>query len=676
MADNPYKDTLIQLRQHYRMWKEDNDKRRTRKNGWNDVYDAYWGKLPADWPYTSKVIDPRIRTSLTEKNARLLNAKLRGRLVPREGGDVLKARLNNALLDFQWDNANEGGSMLSKWAAMDMDTRLFASKFALVLWRHEEDKEGNVLFDGNEFTPLDLRDCGISNDGHIRSAKWFQHRKWAYVQDLERVNDSPHGKKYPGLKLLKERILQYGLSGQRKDVEYEDRLKQNKGLQDRTGEDKAFPVVEIVTEYRKDRWITFCPNYGGIILRDIPNPYIHGEIPVVQLRYYPLGDDPIGENEVEPVIPLWRAINATLCGYLDNMNIHMRPPLKIKSSGVDMSTIIWNAEAPWIMDDVNNVMEMESNGEAMRYFQTTYSALVSAFNTAMGDTSQGISAIDPFNPQKTATEIKNSARQQNVRDQSNQMYLSEAISDMMMMWLSNNKQFLFMDKEKEQYILRIVGSEMFNYFLRSGLNEMEVTPEAMQTVGDIITQQDGNLSDDDIQTLISSAETPKYPVFDNPNEKNPEKLKYQPKMTINEMGDGAEVTLVPEDLEGVYDYIPDTVSMQAGANDQLIKAQQQAIQDLTTNPVVIQLLAMQGVQPEIKDLLISHYENIGLKDAEKYFPVKTANTGGVEGSNGPQQPLPQPGVSTPPAPQAPTGYPAAMAGPNQVQGPVGVPAGL
>jgi len=41
----------------------------------------------------------------------------------------------------------------------------------------------------------------------------------------------------------------------------------------------------------------------------------------------------------------------------------------------------------------------------MQYFQTAYSAAVAAFNTAMGDMSQGISSVDPMNPKKTATEM-------------------------------------------------------------------------------------------------------------------------------------------------------------------------------------------------------------------------------------------------------------------------------
>src|SRR5438045_3781755 len=87
-------DTILkEVTLHYNMWNEDNQHRQTRKNGWDDITDAYWGKLPADWPFISKVIDPVLRTSIVEKNSRLMNAKLKGRLVPREDGDVLSARL-------------------------------------------------------------------------------------------------------------------------------------------------------------------------------------------------------------------------------------------------------------------------------------------------------------------------------------------------------------------------------------------------------------------------------------------------------------------------------------------------------------------------------------------------------------------------------------------------------
>jgi len=601
---------------HYLQWNEDNEQRRTRKNGWNDVTDAYWGKLPSDWPYINKVVDPRIRTSLIEKNARLLNTKLRGRLVPREGGDVIKARINNALLDYQWDSANWGGTMLEKWGSMDLDTRLYGSKFALITWKHEEDDNEKILYDGNEMKPLDIRDCGLEPTcDHVRNAKWFQVREWVKVEDLDKISDTGVSPKFPGLGELKMKMQE---SQDRRDTSYENRILGLKGLSDRVGDDKAFPVVELVTEYRPDRWVTFAPKYK-VVLRDIDNPYEHGKIPIVQLRYFSIQGDPLGESEVEPVLPIWKAIQATVCGYLDNMANHIRPPLKIVEGAARIETIVYGPDAQWLVDRQDAVMEMPSNGEAMKNFQTTYQALVAAFNTAMGDTSLGISAVDIQAKRKTATEIRNSEKQQNNRDQKNQMSLSDAIQDMMSMWLVNNRQFLFTDTSKKEYILRILGSELFNYFQRAGLDEMILPQESAQAISDIIMQSEGNVSENDIMNMAEAGKIPKYPIFENPKEKNPDKLQFKPKMEVNEMGDGAELTIIPEDLEGNYDYIPSVKSMAIGAGQELIEGRQRAIEQLTTNPNVLAMLAAEGVKPVIKDLLIDTYEDLGVKDADRYF---------------------------------------------------------
>jgi len=634
-------DTILEVKEHYNQWTEDMETRLNRNNGYNAVTDAYWGKLPTDWPYTSRVVDPRIRTSLNEKNGRLLNAKLRGRLVPREGGDILKARINNSVLDFQWDNATYGGTMLSKWSSMDMDTRLYASKFARVLWKTM--KEGKkVTFEGNEFEPLDIRDCGLDpSSKNVRDAKWFQHREWAKVEDLEEDR-----KLYPGLsKLINAIRNEDDTRNDRRDTAYTSRLLSNKGLTDRVGEDKVFPVVEIVNEYRVDKWITFSPKHD-IILREINNPNKHGKIPIVQLKYYPLNDDPLGESEVEPCLPLWRAIQATLCGYLDNMNTHIRPPLKILTGACRIETIVYGPEAQWMVDRMDAVEEMKGNGEALRYFQTTYSALVSAFNTAMGDLSQGVSQIDQFNPDKTATEVKQTAKQQNIRDQSNQNKLAECIEDMMNMWVSNNKQFLFGDPKKKEVVMKILGTESFEYFQRSGLDEMEVDQESMRLIGETIQLQDGNVSDDDLTKMYEAGKVPKHPVTTEEGVK--------PKMKMSELEDGADLYITQDDMEGVYDYVSDVKSMAVGANEEMREGQDRAF-EMLMNPQVGQMLQLEGYKPKIKELLVSILENNNAKDAERYFeklpeaipgqgagqPPGAPQTGKVGGLQAGNAPVPQ-----------------------------------
>lgn len=631
-------DILDEVIRHYNMWNMDNEHRETRKNGWNDVTDAYYGRLPGDWPFLNKIVDPVLRTTIIEKNARLMNAKLRGRLVPREGGDVLKARLNNALLDFQWDTANHSGSMLEKWSVAEQDTRLYACKFAEVPWLCVRDDEGNYKFDGNEFLPLDVRDCGMDpNCEHIRGAKWFQQRQWLTIEEMSGTSEADGKPLYPGLGELKLKIKE-GKSD-RRDTRHDNRILQLKGLSDRMGDDYAFPVLEIVTEKRPDRWISFSPIYKTIV-RDIPNPYKHGKINVVQLRYYAIQGDPYGESEAESVLPLWRAIQAYINGYFDGMAMRLRPPLKIRDGQARIETIVQAPEAQWIMNNPDDVVEHQMGREADSTFQTGYSALKSAFNTAMGDLSQGVSNVDPFTPDKTATEIKQSAKQQNSRDQKNQTSLAEAIEDMMSMWLSNNKQFLFADPDKHEYILEIVGTDLFNYFQRAGLDEMEVSDHAMQQIGDIIQHSQGSISDDDIFTMMDAGKTPKYPVFTNPDEKDPTKLETKPKMTMNDMGDGAKLSLIPQDLEGTFNYIPDVKSMATGADAELQNARQKALELLISSPAVLQLLQAEGTRPNVKELLVSVLEGAGLSDAERYF----SQGQGIAAGGGPQSNVPVGGI--------------------------------
>lgn len=621
------KEILPEVLYHYEMVKEDNNIRQTRENGWNDVIDAYWGKLPNDWPFDSRVSIPIIRTSLTEKNARLINSKLRGMLIPREGGDVLKAKINNAILDFQWESANYGGSMMAKWKEMDMDTRLMGSMFGLTLWRHCEYKEGKkveVEFDGNEFQPLNLLDCGIDpNCKNVKDAKWFQVRKWPTIEELEEENDISVSRNiYPGLSELKK-VISYSKEGKtqtqdRRDTEYQDRIKNLKGLQDRMGQDREFPVVEIVTEYRPERWITFSPKHK-VILRDIKNPYNHGKIPVVQLNYYKLQDDPIGESEVEPVLPLWRCIMAVVNAYLDTMVLHMRPPLIGVEGQYRQETIKYGSEEVWVVNNPNAITEFRGNTDSLQYFQTTFGALMQQFNNAMGDLSQGTGAMDPFSPDKTATEVKATVRQQNVRDQANQNDLAEAIKDMMLMWLSNNKQFLFSDPTKKEYVIRIIGSEAYAAFKKAGMDEMIVPDDVMSTVADIVASTGGQMSDPQVQMLMESGQVPKFPIIKNPKEKNPENYDIKPKMEVDENGNEANLTIVPEDLDGFYDYVADVKSMTSTFADEIMRGRQQAIQLLTNNPVALQLLQSEGYKPNIKDLLVKAIEDGGDTDGERYF---------------------------------------------------------
>lgn len=642
MADVDKEKYLTQVMSHYEKWTDDINKRLTRKQGWNEITDAYYGKLPKDWPFKSKTVDPRIKTTLLEKNSRLTNGKLRGRFVPKEGGDVLGAKINNAVIDTQWESTHNGMSMNQKISVGDLDARLYGSKFYLNLWKTIAVGD-KVEYDGNDSELLDIRDCGMDwMADHIRSAKWFQHRSWEFVEDLEAQVDESGSCVFENLDKIRADISDPKYNAQsssaNRDKEYQRRVLQIKGLEDRASQDIAFPIVQVVTEYRKDKWITFAPDHN-VILRCIDNPYDHGQIPVSQLRYYPTQDDPLGESEVESVLPLWLAIQAVLDAYLDEVMLKIRPPIIVNPRFVNVESVIFEPEALWISSDITNAYrEVVSGQGAIAQFQNTYPALISAFSNAMGGLSQGTSSASPFEQDKTATEVKATERQQNVRDQKNQADLAEFIKDVVYQWRVNNKQFLFADPKKSKYVLKIVGRNTFEDFKAMGLAEMDLDPEVEKMIADIV-EQNPDITNAEINTLIEAGKTPRFPVYDNPKEKDPEKITYKSKMRISDQGSIADLTIIPSDLDGNYDYIPDVTSMSSSASADASNGKKQAF-DLITNETVLKLLAQEGLGPNIKEIINSSLEEFGQKDGEKYIqPIKQPfpGTQPVQGASQPVQ---------------------------------------
>lgn len=639
-------DKLTRLMRHYLWGTQDMDTRRLRKNGWNDVVNAYMSKLPPNWPYNSIVTVPLIRTTILEKTGRLLNSKLQGRLIPRnEQGDYVKAEINNLLLDFQWDAAAEGGSMFEKCALADQYCRVFGAAFVLNYW--------DTSKNSNEIKVIDPRDVffdGAAN--HVKNCKWIQIREFTTADKLEQ-----RGYKMAEVRKMEENAE---LPPQRRDTSYESIVKANRMLVDRTGEidDLQNPVLEIVTEWGFDRkQVPYCtiflPKFSMIVEDKAGDkyPYKHDKLPISMLRYYPLLDDIYGESEVEGVLPLQRAANSIVDGFLDEANIMLRPPLKIAAEGVRIETIEYGPGAKWIMNSVDLVEEHTGGGGFIGTFNSVYPMIISAFNTAMGDQSLGIaqnvsSNQSPAFGNKTATEVNDIKAQQNTRDQYNQSYLAEFLKDIMMMWLENNKQFLFDDPTKKNFILKIIGKDNIQNLQSMDLDGMDIPKYALDQLSSTIMSHPGAISDEDLQGIVKDVSLPSNPVVLNPNDK-PEDYDIQKKLMVSKNGEEASLYITPEDFEGEYDYIPDVKSMSAGAGQILKDARQNALQ-MALNPEVVQLLQTQGDTIKIKELLIGAFEDAGYKDAESLFktnePTQQGGQGTIGASGVPNQSNPTAGM--------------------------------
>lgn len=567
------------------------------------------------WPYDALLFDPRVFTFIFEKTSRLIANKPKGRLTPRESGDALTARINNALLDFQWDNANIGGSMLSKWSLMDINARKYGAAFALTKWRYEKDDKGRVVFDGPDMQVLNNRDVAHDLSATaIENCNWVQVRQYVTIQDLQNVNDaSRSGPHYKNLDELKQAVRtqdsKYSLGGgDTRGANWISRNREISGIEnDPVGKDDVFKTVEIVTEYRRNRWITVAPKHG-VVLRDIENPYGNNEIPVVMLRYYAIDDDLYGVSEIEPIKGIQKAINALLCQYVDEINQKLYSPIAV-GPGVRQHTLEWGKGARWIMNNpLQDFRLVESSSNAAQYFQNTYSVLVAAMMNALGESSLGVSNTQPYQTDKTATEVKALQLQRNARDQYNQIFLGESIKRQYMLWHSMNQALLFSDPSTTHYLIRIGGTDVLKYLQERGLNEMIVNEDA---AGEMAIGGMGTAEEINEMLLI-----PKYPVNIG-SEKEPEMVS---KLKIEE-GPHASAALYiePTDLKGTYDFQIDVESMAVTADEERKQAREQAVQTLTTNPNVIQMLMLEGYRPKFKSLFTAWLEDLGFTDADRFF---------------------------------------------------------
>lgn len=567
---------------HYSLAKQDLESRMFRENGFNDSDKQFIGVLSKEWPFQARIFDPRLQTIVTEKDARLIGGKPKGRFVAREGSDEVGALINNELFNFQWEDISRVGlPMLVRWQLMSQQTRRYGAAFGVCKWLYKE-RKGKTVFDGPDFKIVYGRDA-LPNPAYAEIKDWFQYREWMTLNDLKNQNDVSSSKSlWINLDQLQSRMEEeFPVKGERRDTAYNIPVKTLRGLQDRMGADPVFRIFEIVHELREERWITFAPRYG-VVIRNIPNPYDHGEIPVVMLRYNPVPDDLYGLSEMETGASVQKAINALLCADIDAITTDLYPPLMINPTGVRMHTIEFKPDARWLMNRPGqDVQRMQTSTPGVREFVDAYSLMVASLNNSLGETTAGFSQVNPLGQEKTATEVRDTAITRSVRDNFNQIMLAEALKKQAYFWLEMNKQYLFKSPKGKMKIIRIVGREAVNFFQGLGMDQF----------GD---------------------NGPKYPVA-LPN--GTQVPQFEPSLG----GQEGNLYVTKQDIDGLYDFIPDVESMQVASEQQMESKLNIALQ-LLTNQTIVAEMAAEGKRPKVTELLIKLLETTRvIKNAESFF---------------------------------------------------------
>ena len=312
-------------------------------------------------------------------------------------------------------NADSQYDFLTKLRIWDIYSRVFGSMPALVDYRIDDDYIGPDMWivHPRSFFPQ----AGCTN---VNQMDFAQVSTWVSVEFLKRQNKS----RWKNLDKLIKKVKEGAKTKQQQDskrLSVNERL--NGDLQAEAGE---FAQCELLTEYRKDRWITYSKEYG-LIVRDIPNPQKNNELPIVMKHCFPLMDRLYGLAEFERGHTLQKAANSLVNLYLDGVQMSIFPPLIIDQNGVVASSIEYKAKAKWLITKQGAINQLNLTPQGMNTFNSTYSFIKSQMLNLSATTDTSVSSdVDP-GAGKTPEAIKRQGAREGARDNWDRFMMEQAL---------------------------------------------------------------------------------------------------------------------------------------------------------------------------------------------------------------------------------------------------------
>lgn len=505
--------------EQFRFAKKYLDPVHTKMNELESLYRTYIDG--ANYPHNARVFDPRTFRIIETVTPRLVANEPTGSFFPVEDGDVATAEILNALIKYDWRHAE----MFPKLTMFVKSMLIFGTAFGLTYWDYRECKKTRMVpqelnggmiwtqgstqevsmvdFDGPNFEPLNIYDCFPDpNSSSLGNMRWFIYRTFKTIKELEYENDTRNMEYYKNLDKLKQLVSEKkeankGASGGFSDMEFREHRRTMLSTEELHGQDSSNPEFVILRRFAKDRWVDIVPEFN-LVIRDVPNPYFHGELPIVYGVDYPYPGELYGMGEIEPIERIQRALNAVLNQRLDNVQLVLRNMWKVKkNSGVDMHTLISAPGNIITTDDMLAVESFQVPDVTGNTFVGTMNYLTAAIQNGSGitDYTMGInSSANIANSTATGTRL--------IQQEANAQFKLkiQLFYKMVVERIANQWKDLRIQFTTEAQKLRIVGKDEVMGMVKNtslattGLDGIPVAPGDMETPTKMQISKDQNFA--------------------------------------------------------------------------------------------------------------------------------------------------------------------------------------
>lgn len=210
---------------------------------------------------------------------------------------------------------------------------------------------------------------------------------------------------------------------QRDTLHYRERMKQ------------TARQVCIATRYEageNGRWVTFLPDFGCTVIRNIENPHKNGRIPFVLKRCIPRIDSYYGNGDFQRSMPMQFANDGLDNFYFKGIKINLFPPTLVNMQSAVRHTISPKEGSVWEFNGTPEASRLQTSTAGLSTYQNAKGMAKGAIQSIAGTTdtrSNRESASDPgFG--KTPQALQMIQQRESTRDNLDRGFLEQAMQEL------------------------------------------------------------------------------------------------------------------------------------------------------------------------------------------------------------------------------------------------------
>lgn len=193
--------------------------------------------------------------------------------------------------------------------------------------------------------------------------------------------------------------------------------------------------VLLATRYEagKDgRWITFLPEYGCKVIRNIPNPHNNSRIPFVLKRCIPKLDSYYGNGDFQRSMPMQFANDGLDNFYFQGIKVNLFPALMINMQTAVRHTVSQEPGSVIEFNGAPDARRLETSTAGLSTYQAAKGMAKGAIQSIAGTTDTRSNAENSMDPGmgKTPEALKQIKEREGTRDNFDRGMLERAMSEL------------------------------------------------------------------------------------------------------------------------------------------------------------------------------------------------------------------------------------------------------